>query len=249
MAGTDLTDFIPDVSSYVKGADKAENQAFLIAQTLRTVRDFCKKTWIWRETLTKIDVVEDDGDYVLSPGTDNCDSPEVHWLDWVKYKVDGQDDDQFTYLTAWNLETEEVDTSTGISAGFVNTSGDAPQVFWMDPEDILNIRPTPNATAAGTANMQVKAILSPKLDATTVPTILYDDWIEAIAFGAAARIMKMAGKKWYNPELAKFYEREYLKKRNDETRMQRWEGRVRTQGHVKIHRGFTGGHRQRNWIF
>ncbi|GAG13990.1 unnamed protein product, partial [marine sediment metagenome] len=164
----------------------------------------------------------------------------------VKYKEDGQDDDQYAFLYPWNILTEEVVGTTGINAGFVNTEADGPQVFYFNPDDTLVIKPIPNENAAGTANMQVKCILLPGLTATTVPTFLYDDWIELIAKGAASMIMNMAGKKWYNPQLSKKYENEYVRARGDEARAQRWGGRTRTQLHVRHNKGFSGGSRSGN---
>jgi hypothetical protein len=244
MAGTDNTDYTEEVSYYVKGAEKTENTTFIGDQILKTLRDFCSETWIWRETLTAIDVVDEEDEYTLSPGVTNCDVPKVHMVDWVKYKEDGADDDQYAFLTPWNIETEEVAGSTGISAGFVFTEGTAPQVFYVEPDETLVIKPIPDDEAAGTANMLVKCILTPALTATTAPTHIFNNWLEVVAKGVAARVMAMAGKKWYNPSLANFYRVEYLTGRNDEARAQRWMGKTRTKTHVRMHPGFSGGSRQ-----
>lgn len=250
MAGTLHTAYIEDVADHIKGADKAINEDYIERQILRTLRNFCRETWIWREVLPKIDVVEDQDSYTLAPGTDNSDvEPEVYFIDWVKYKEDGNDDDQFTFLQAVNIETEEVPTSTGISAGFVNSSADNPQVFYVDPDDSLIIKPIPNETAAGTGNMQVKCILMPALTSTTAPTWIYRDFLETISKGTAARIMKQASHKWYDPSVSAMLHHDYKVKRNDEAREQRWGGKNRQLMHVRIHKGFSGGSRQRNWIF
>ena len=246
MAGTALTSFTTEVSYYVKGAERSDNTTFISDQILKTVRDFCRETWIYRETLTAIDVVSGDDDYTLTPPVTNCDAPEIHMVDWVKFKADGKDDDQYVFVNPMNLESEEVATATGISAGFVFTSADAPQVFYMDPDDTLWLKPIPNANAAGTGNLLVKLILIPDLTATTVPTHIYSDWLELIAKGVAARTMGMAGKKWYNPALANFYQAQYLTARNDEARAQRWGGKTREQLHVRFHPGFSGGSRSRS---
>jgi hypothetical protein len=250
MAGTLHTAYIEDVADHIKGADKSINEAYIVRQVLRTLRNFCRETWIWREVLPKISVVEDQDSYTLTPGTDNSDvAPEVYIVDWVKYKEDGNDDDQFAWLTAWNIETEEVPSVTGISAGFVNSSADAPQVFYIDPDDSLIIKPTPNENAAGTENMQVKCMLMPSLTCTTAPTWIFRDHLEAISKGTAARITKQASQKWYDPKISAMLHHDYKIKRNNEARMQRWGGKNRQQMHVRVHKGFSGGSRQRNWIF
>jgi len=243
MAGTAHSSYITEVSYYIKGAEKTENATFISDQINKTIRDFCRETWIYRETLTAINVVDEDDDYTLTPPVTNCDAPEIHMVDWVKFKKDGADDDQYTFLRPWNLESEEVATSTGINAGFVFTEADAPQVYYMDPDDTLWLKPIPNENAAGTGNLLVKLILIPKITATTTPTHIYNDWLETIAFGVASRVMAMAGKKWYNPQLATFYKAEYLRARNEEARAQRWGGKARTQLTVRFHPGYSGGAR------
>jgi hypothetical protein len=250
MAGTLHTAYIEDVSDYIKGADKDSNEAYIVRQILRTLRNFCRETWIWREVLPKISVVEDTDAYTLTPGTDNSDvTPEVYMVDWVKYKEDGLDDDQFAFLSPWNIETEEVPTSTGINAGFVESSADAPEVFYIDPDDSLIIKPIPNENAAGTENMQVKCMLMPSLTCTTAPTWIFRDFLETIAKGTASRITRQASKKWYDPNISDMYLHDYRRKRNNEARTQRWGGKNRTQLHVRVHKGFSGGSSQRNWIF
>jgi hypothetical protein len=250
MAGTLHTAYIPDVADYIKGADKSLNSAYIVRQILRTLRNFCRETWIWREVLPKISVVDGTDSYTLTASTDNSDVvPEVYMVDWVKYKEDGLDDDQLTFLRPWNIETEEVPTATGISANFVETEADAPQVFYIDPDDSLIVKPIPNDVAAGTENMQVKCILMPSLTSTTGPTWIYRDFLETIAKGTASRIAQQAAYKWYDPKVASMYGFDYRKKRDDEAKEQRWGGKNRTQMHVRVHKGFSGGSSQRNWIF
>jgi hypothetical protein len=249
MAGTANSAYIDEVDHYLKGADRTANLALINDNILKVLRDFCKETWIWREVLPKISVVDATDSYTLSPGVTNSDGPEVWMVDWVKYKEDGNDDDQFAFLQAWNIEVMEVATGTGISASFVESSADAPQVFYVDPDDSLIIKPIPNSTAAGTENMQVKCILDPALTATTAPTFIYNDFQEIIAKGVAGRMCKMPGEKWYNYGLGKALWHEYLVARNDEARAQRWEGKNRTQMTVRPSKAFTGGQRSQNWIF
>jgi hypothetical protein len=246
MSTKSLSDFRSEVDYYVKKA--SDDTAFVDAQILRTIRDFCKQTWCWRIVLTAIDVVEDDFDYTLTiPDTDG--KAELHFIDWVKYKEDGADDNQYSYVRPINIETEEVLSSTGISAGYVYGEGTALDVFWVDPDDTLQVRPIPTAAAAGTGNMLVKTIVMPDFTATKVPDFIYNDWLEIISWGTAARVMRMAAKKWYNPTLAEYYSKEYEKARDSEAKQQRWYGKNRTQSHVRIHKGFSGGSRSRNWIF
>jgi hypothetical protein len=248
MAGTLHTSYFTELSNYLKGASKSENATFMTAQVKFTIRDFCKHTWIWREEHDKISVVASTYQYTLTPGTDNSDAADVHYLDWGKYKENGEDDDKFTYLLPWNRFEQE--TPEGMmSAGYIHETADAPTHFHLNQADKLEIYPVPNATAAGTENLKVNMVLKPGLTSTTSPTYIYNDHIDTICKGAAARVMKMTGKKWYNPELAEYFSRDYRMLRDTEAKAQRWEGKVRKRTLVKFHRAFTGGSRQSGWIY
>jgi len=243
MASKDISDFRAEVDLYVKKA--SDDTTFLDAQILRVIRDFCKQTWLWRITLDAIDVVEDDFDYTLTiPSTDG--KAELHYVDWVKFKEDGADDNQYAFLDPINIETEEIASSTGLPAGYVYEDGSALRIFWVDPDDTLQVRPIPNSAAAGTENMLIKTIVIPTLAATKVPVFIYNEWLELISWGTAARIMRMAAKKWYNPQLAEYYSDQYETARDNEAKIQRWYGKNRTQGKMKFHKGFGGGSRSQN---
>lgn len=249
MATKNIADYQEEVGFYIKGAEKADNDTFIDKQILRVLRDWCRETWCWRYTLAKFNVVDETQEYSLTT-IDTDGKNEICMVDWVKFKEDGNADTQFSFLKPINLETEEVPTSTGLfSAGYVNEEGDAPQFFHIAPDDGLWLYPIPNATAAGTENMQVKVVVMPDTTATKAPDFLFYDWLEPIAIGVAARICNMAAHKWYDPRLAAMYKSQYLKARNNEARAQRWEGKNRTQMHVRVNRAFSGGNRQQNWNY
>jgi hypothetical protein len=248
MAGTAFTSYLSELKNYVKGADSADNQTFTGAQVKFTIRDFCKHSWIWREEHDKISVVASTYEYTLTPGTDNSDAADVHALDWVKYKEDGEADSTFKFLLPW-VRMEEETPHGNIGAGYIHETQDAPTHFHLNESDKLEIYPVPNSTAAGTENLKPKMVLKPALSATTAPTLIYNDHLECILFGAASRIMGMSGKKWYNPELSEYYGKKYRDLRDNEAKKQRWEGKDRKDSQQVPHRAFTGGARQRSWIY
>jgi len=245
MASKNISSFRAEVDYYVKRA--SSDTTFLDRQIVSVIRDFCKMTWTWRVTLDPIDVVDGDGDYTLViPDTDG--QGELWMVDWVKYKEDGNDDDQYSFINPIVIENEEVNGITGVNAGYWNTSGNSPENFWVDQDDTLYLIPIPNANAAGTQNLQVKVIVIPILDTCTkVPVHIYNDWAETIGKGVAARILNMAAKKWYDPKLSMKYQAEYMKVRNSEARRQMWEGKNRSTTFIKIHPGTSGGYRFRGY--
>ena len=238
-----IASFRDEVDLYVKRA--SVDTTFLDDQIVKVIRDFCSHTWMWRITLDAFDVVVDTPDYALTiPDTDG--DAELHMVDWVKYKEDGADDDQYVYLEPKALEAEEQPGQSYWPASQTESTGDSPLMYWVNPDDTLTLNPTPNSNAAGTENCKVKVIVKPIIGTTTdVPDFLYDDWVECIAEGVAGRILNMASKKWYAPELSDRYSERYQNVRNNYAKTQLWQGKTRVKNYARPLMGFTGGSRSK----
>jgi len=240
---TNISAFRTEVDYYVKKA--SSDTTFLDDQIVKVIRDFCSKTWLWRQTLTAVNTVLSTSEYTpVIPTTDG--EAELHMVDWVKWKENGADDDQWKYLNPIVIEDEEQPGATYVGPNFINESGDSPDSFWVTPEDTIVINPTPNSSAVGTSNLQFKVIVKPIIDsATKVPDFFYDDWLEVICQGVAGRILNMAAKKWYNPTLSDRYWMQYTSARDYEAKAQRWKGKNRAKSHVRVFPAFSGGSRSR----
>ncbi|MFZ3513804.1 hypothetical protein LC147_12005 [Vibrio harveyi] len=72
-------------------------------------------------------------------------------------------------------------------------------------------------------SLAVVAILKPKVsfDPSSVNEYLIDNFSEALAAGAAKSLRMQVGTKWYNPELAQFYEREFVEGYREAYRLRR----------------------------
>lgn len=157
------------------------------ALALRTLSDslkeFCTRTHAWQESLPSINLRADRTQYEL-------DFDEgIQLVSFVDVRLDGRK----IYPVATELTRLRSYAATpGAPVGFIQ---------WQ-PGMIELVRPP---TEGG--RMNVVAALTVKLGATNVdvPDALMDEYGEAVAAGAKARLVRMAGQPWFAPDAALIY--------------------------------------------
>lgn len=237
MAGTDLTTLDAYVDDYADGA--SDEAALLLRATVRTFRDFCEWTHCWKETLTDITIVVDTNSYTLTPGTTNCDAPNVIGLDSAQFKEDGEDDDQYSpldiksreYLDEYEPGWENRDSGTPYRCFFDELDG---KIYLVDTPD-----------SGSTDGLKVRTWLEPALNATTAPGFMFTKYQEALTFGIVSKLLRMTNQRWSNPELGDYYHGLYIAERdNAQQEVDRGRGNIRDY-HVKPELAFTGGSKNR----
>lgn len=110
----------------------------------------------------------------------------------------------------WQEEVTETIAAATSEVYLIPYSGGADVV---SVKILVNDRPVENYRYAAQAatfesdlaagdEVEATLYLAPERDATSLPDILYNDWLEGIAAGARASIMRMPGKDWSNPQYA-----------------------------------------------
>lgn len=164
--------------------------------------EFCKESTVLTKNHANISLVADQTAYALTTPTD-LDIQSV--AGDIKYGPDGSIIFQRprTYLS---VEIPDWENKTGIKPEFFYVSyGDGATTTWY-----INVVPKPTE-AVTDALAGIVLICSPLNNSTTVPTIIYEKWLEEIAAGAKARLMAMPTKEWSNPELAGYYKGIFMK--------------------------------------
>lgn len=172
-----LTDFHSLIAPDVPGAP-----GVVISQAvLRTAIDFCDRAGIQIDDIT-VPVVAAARSAVV-------DLPEGYALASV-LKLRGADGRKLT----------STDRATAINGKRYELT-EPPLEYWVGGAKTLRFEcvPSANETLTGLAT------LKPAATATAVPDVLLDDWADAIASGAKARLMQTPGKPWSSPELAAFH--------------------------------------------
>ena len=239
MAGTVLTGLYNYIDDYV---DKASDEPTITLRAIRAVmRDFCRFTHLWKETLDRINVVADTGSYALTAPTGNGDVVEVAGLDDVQYKEDGADDDQFFNLTIRSREWFDEYDKRWEHRTAVN-----PRACFYDHLDgKIYLVDTPDTASA--LGLLVRCWLMPGLTATTAPGFLFDKYSEHLAIGVAGYMCRMTNQRWSNPELGDHFWNIY-----QSHRMNAQQDQDRGFADVDSYRvipeeAFTGGSRGRSW--
>ncbi len=143
--------FIQYVLPYVPGCPKA----LIKTHVLLAANEFCRKSFVWQETITETIASATDEVYA---------APYISGADVVDVNVKVND------RAVNNYEFSAVSV-----------------VFESD-------------LAAGD-EVEITLYLAPARYATSLPDLLYNDWLEGVAAGARAAIMRMPGKDWHNPQL------------------------------------------------
>lgn len=207
MAETPISDWNDEVAKYVKF--QSQYDTLVTAEVVETLRDFCRDTGIWKETLADVSVVADTATYTLTIPTTNGDSPELAWADSVKYKANGADDDQYRTLAPF---TEE-DMDMYEHGGWEYHEAPEPQNYFFNHAKQLVLYKIP--TVASTDGLRIKLICKPADNSTTVPNWIWDDYQRTITIGTAGALMNMPNKPWSNAEMGAYYHNQYKARRDE----------------------------------
>lgn len=151
------------------------------------VRDFCKRTSVWRQDLAAINLVANQASYTLVTPADSevvrvtalKAASELLWVDTDR-QTDG---DEPKYQRGEPPFTQSTDLS---------------QITLITDE-------VPAASLAG--GLVVTVALRPTDTAATLPDFLLTEYLEAIRLGTLSRLMRMGGKKpWSDRVLAADYD-------------------------------------------
>lgn len=170
---------------------------FIDAAIIRSSRWFCEQTLVWRETLDAINVVADT--YLYNLTVSDTTNSMVHSLYHVEYddvpikiKTEEFFDDKY--------KTSNWRASTATTSQWCYLTKDRSQIRLVYIPD--------TALASG---LDVTVCLKPTLTATTIPDMLYNDYVDAIVDGAKVYLYGKTEQPWANMEYKAYYEKEFKK--------------------------------------
>ena len=175
--------FLNEVLPYVENCPTP-----IVKQHLRNAAiEFCQRTALWHQELAVISVVQDQYTYDLT-GTLTTDEA----ISGINYAYLTETDGE----TPLNVTTED-EMNAHILVWQVNTATKPDTIMMLDT---VNCRLYPIPEVAIANSLVVGLILKPSRASTGVPDWIYEQYAEAIAHGAKARLMGMKGRSWYSPE-------------------------------------------------
>lgn len=185
-----LSDFARHVALEVPGcpAPLVDNAVLKIAI------DFCEKTHYWRQEHQPITVTKTVKQYRLSVPKDATIETVLEPLSF-----DGQ---EVVLTTTDKLNKDDIGWRK--STGF-------PKNAYITLPWAINLVPIPTDSVINGLNLEI--ILKPTFDSATLPNFLYDEFLEKIASGAKALLMRMPNKEWTDVKTSATYETLYREAR------------------------------------
>ena len=206
-----------EVAKYTKEINTTEYQAILDGEIVETIRDFCKETHLWTQDLDPISVIANRNNYTLF--VDDTDGKaNIIVVQSVHYKEDGESDDQFRALDVisdWRSDQPQEIPATYHDPVYGNwrfETSEYPTNFYVKPSKELILYPIP--TVKSDHGLRVNVVLKPEDGATKVPIWIYQDYKQAIAWGAAGSILGMTTQKWFDADLSEYFLGKYRHRRN-----------------------------------
>lgn len=182
MSTTKYTDLLDEVMPELPGA-----QIALVTNAIRnSVIAFCNGSGVWRAWLDPVDVVAGEPIYAVEP------PPGTDLVTLLSVKYDGRvikpaNEDQLdAWHARWRVERRY------------------PEYYMQQDQDTVILACVPPDNHPGGLLFSVS--LQPERTSRTFPGWIYSQYWDGITAGAKARMMRMAGKPWSNPQQALMYE-------------------------------------------
>ena len=183
MAIVPYTQWLPYVQVNVPDCPKA-----LIVEAIRQkVIEFCQKSLFLRQELDGFYTVADDNEYDLSPPVDN------NIAQLLMLKVNKRE-----------LEPKTQDDMEEIYQEWRDQSGE-PSYFFLKNTYTAILVPKP----IGVYPVRILVALKPTQAAQGVDESIFEEYKDAIKYGALAYLMLMAEKTWSNPNMSAFYQSQF----------------------------------------
>lgn len=151
-----------------------------------SVIKFCERSWLYRYTHPDIALVAGTGVYTMIPEA-GAQIGGVIYADVDGNEIDGATEPDLDMLyPAWRT-----------------TDRGTPQYYLMERGQVNKIRFVPTPHSAGVAKVTVWQ--KPLHSATSFPDFIYNDFLDAIRYGALYELYGYGSVKWFNPAIADNY--------------------------------------------
>ena len=187
MVYVNYTDFYEYVLPEVHGCPKG------IAKTAirDAVIEFCDKSLIWTAPSTTTDIIAGYSRYAFDSRADDAIPATVTFV--------AIEDSPLHIISQKELES--------LNNDWRNITSSTPTKCFMDTANTLRLVGTPTEDIDD--GLYVEVALKPSRTSTQCPDFILENWAEAIAHGALARLKAMVGRVWADSNLVAFHRSEF----------------------------------------
>jgi hypothetical protein len=177
-----MTAALTDFAKYVRPEVPGCAEPLLLDAILESCIDFCTRSELLSEIVEQV-LVASTKTYSLTP-TDATLYP-------ARLRAVLNDGVELTPTNAasYTLLSERTDSGT-------------PTYYFSPTRSQVTLAPVPDTAAT----LEFDLVLRPVRTATTVPSVLFDEWAKAVANGAKAQLLAQVGRPWANAALAGYFQ-------------------------------------------
>lgn len=173
-----LSDFQTDISLSVGTLPEPVLENAIMGAAI----EFCERTRAWVEDLNPLTIVGGVPDYELD-------------FDDVTMVLIGLTD---VFINGRQCHPENLQNIRRTSSDWISRVQDQPGFYYMQSPTV--IRFFPGFSEAATGLITSSGSFKPHRKSRELPDFLYNDYYDAIAAGAEARLFSMKGRSWYAPQ-------------------------------------------------
>lgn len=189
--------FYPHVMPYATGASEMLVEQYLISAAI----DFCAKSLIVQADLDPLTLIPGIVEYEL----DNPGQQKIHMLMHAYHGAR-----ELQIVTADMAQANPAHYGNWFYAGATVPTGTPNQLFQKNEKTVLVNRAPPELEPI---ILTLSAALKPDRRATQLADILFDDYADALALGAASRLLMLPGHTFSSPQMAAAYGIQYAQER------------------------------------
>ena len=187
MLYTDYINFYEYVLPEVHGCPKA-----VAKNAIRdAVIEFCDKSQVWTAPSEDTDIVAGYSRYSFDARTDGAIVATIGYA--------AINDNPISRVSIYELEEK--------MPNWRYVTSKTPNVCFMDTSESMRLVGEPEEDIIG--GLYVEVVLKPSRTSTECPQFLLENWAEAIAHGALARLKAMVGRPWADGQMVSYHRNEF----------------------------------------
>jgi hypothetical protein len=231
MANKTWREFLPYFMEEVGGCPRPTAERIV----KRVLIHFLENSLILEKEANKIYMTENEGQYDISFSVDKYRPIAIVRARWGEYP-DDIPEGNFLDISHW----DEMDSVYG-QQWDMETTSNLPSTVILNFDNTLQVYPIPTESSDDELNLRCAVTLLQS--STSVDEFIFENFVEDIAKGCLAELLKQPGKTWTDRDIALDYERDYWDGIRA-ARKQSTGGKGETSGRVRPRSFIFHGHAQ-----
>lgn len=166
-----------------------------------SIIEFCDRSMAYQQVYVCADILADEPKYALN--YISADLTVAQPLTVIIAYTDPETE-QEVYKVLEKTNEQDLDT---LDPAWRTQTADVPSRYFFEMPNVIRLveRPTKDIPQG----LHVRVAAKPSRSTNSVPTFLFNEWLDTIVDGALYRLHAMSGKSWSRPEMVSYYIRKF----------------------------------------